>query len=66
MRLVVEAEDFEEAVAFYRDALGLREELSVAGEGEQRSSSWMRVGPPWNWSTRHRSDISTKSKSGGR
>lgn len=33
MRLVVEAEDYEEAVAFYRDSLGLREELSVAGEG---------------------------------
>ena len=33
MRLVVEAEDFQEAVAFYRDSLGLREELSVAGEG---------------------------------
>ena len=33
MRLVVEAEEFEEAVAFYRDALGLREELSVAGDG---------------------------------
>lgn len=33
MRLVVEAEDFEEAVAFYRDSLGLSEELSVAGEG---------------------------------
>lgn len=33
MRLVVEAEDFDEAVAFYRDSLGLSEELSVAGEG---------------------------------
>ncbi len=33
MRLVVEAEDFDEAVAFYRDSLGLPEELSVAGEG---------------------------------
>jgi predicted enzyme related to lactoylglutathione lyase len=32
MRLVVEAEDFEEAVAFYRDSLGLREELSVSGD----------------------------------
>jgi len=31
MRLVVEAEDYEEAVRFYRDVLGLREELSVAG-----------------------------------
>lgn len=34
MRLVVEAEDFEEAVAFYRDALGLPEQLAVdGGEG---------------------------------
>jgi predicted enzyme related to lactoylglutathione lyase len=33
MRLVVEAEDFDEAVAFYRDSLGLREELAVAGDG---------------------------------
>ena len=31
MRLVVEAGDYEEAVAFYRDALGLPEELAVAG-----------------------------------
>lgn len=33
LRLVVEAEDFEEAVAFYRDVLGLREEFSVESEG---------------------------------
>lgn len=33
MRLVVEAADFDEAVAFYRDSLGLGEELSVAGDG---------------------------------
>lgn len=33
LRLVVEAEDFEEAVAFYRDALGMLEEFSVAGDG---------------------------------
>lgn len=32
LRLVVEAVDFEEAVAFYRDALGLREEFSVESE----------------------------------
>jgi predicted enzyme related to lactoylglutathione lyase len=31
MRLVVEADDYEEAVAFYRDALGLPEELAVSG-----------------------------------
>lgn len=33
LRLVVEAEDFEEAVVFYRDALGLQEEFSVESEG---------------------------------
>jgi predicted enzyme related to lactoylglutathione lyase len=31
MRLVVEAEDYEEAVRFYRDVLGMREELAVSG-----------------------------------
>ena len=32
LRLVVEAEDFEAAVAFYRDALGLPVELDLAGD----------------------------------
>jgi predicted enzyme related to lactoylglutathione lyase len=32
MRLVVEAPDYEEAVAFYRDVLGATEELVVEGE----------------------------------
>ena len=32
MRLVVEAADYDEAVAFYRDVLGLPEELVVHGE----------------------------------
>ena len=36
LRLVVEAEDFEEAVAFYRDALGLEEEFVVDSEGGAR------------------------------
>lgn len=31
MRLVVEAEDYDAAVRFYRDALGLPEELAVSG-----------------------------------
>ena len=31
LRLIVEAADFDAAVAFYRDALGLPEELAVAG-----------------------------------
>jgi predicted enzyme related to lactoylglutathione lyase len=33
MRVVVEAEDYERVVRFYRDVLGLHEELAVAGEG---------------------------------
>ena len=36
MRLVVEAEDYEEAVAFYRDALGSGEELVVDGPDGER------------------------------
>jgi predicted enzyme related to lactoylglutathione lyase len=36
MRLVVEAADYAEAVRFYRDVLGLPEELAVAGEGGAR------------------------------
>ncbi|MBT8246718.1 MAG: VOC family protein [Acidimicrobiia bacterium] len=36
MRLVVEVEDFDEAVAFYRDVLGLDEEFSVESEGGAR------------------------------
>jgi catechol 2,3-dioxygenase-like lactoylglutathione lyase family enzyme len=31
MRLVVQADDYDEAVRFYRDVLGLREELALAG-----------------------------------
>ena len=33
MRLVVEADDYDAAVAFYRDALGAGTELAVAGPG---------------------------------
>lgn len=33
MRLVVEAEDYDEAVHFFRDVLGLREEGAFAAEG---------------------------------
>ena len=36
LRLVVQADDFEAAVRFYRDALGLREELAVDSEGSAR------------------------------
>ena len=34
LRIVVEAEDYEEAVAFYRDALGLPVEEAFEGEGD--------------------------------
>jgi predicted enzyme related to lactoylglutathione lyase len=33
MRLVVEAEDYDEAVRFYRDVLGLQEQAAFEGEG---------------------------------
>jgi lactoylglutathione lyase len=33
LRLVVEADDYDQAVAFYRDVLGLREELVVESMG---------------------------------
>ena len=33
MRLVVEVDDYEQAVSFYRDVLGAREELVVDSEG---------------------------------
>ena len=36
LRLVVETDDFEEAVAFYRDAMGLTEEFYVESEGGAR------------------------------
>jgi predicted enzyme related to lactoylglutathione lyase len=36
MRLVVEADDFEEAVRFYRDVLGLPEEVAIESEGGAR------------------------------
>lgn len=36
MRLVVEAPDYEQAVAFYRDVLGASEELVVEGEGGEK------------------------------
>jgi len=36
MRLVVEAEDYDEAVHFYRDVLGLAEQEAFSGEGGAR------------------------------
>jgi lactoylglutathione lyase len=36
MRLVVEAPDFEQALAFYRDVLGAPEELTVEGDAGEK------------------------------
>lgn len=36
LRLVVEAEDFEQALAFYRDTLGLPEQAAYEGQGGAR------------------------------
>ena len=39
MRLVVEADDYDEAVRFFRDVLGLREEGSFSGPATRASRS---------------------------
>ena len=36
LRVVVEAEDFDRALAFYRDVLGLPEEAAFEGDGDAR------------------------------
>lgn len=36
MRLVVETDDFDSALRFYRDALGLAEEAAFEGDGDAR------------------------------
>jgi catechol 2,3-dioxygenase-like lactoylglutathione lyase family enzyme len=36
LRLVIETEDFDDAVAFYRDVLGLPEEAAFEGSGSER------------------------------
>jgi predicted enzyme related to lactoylglutathione lyase len=36
MRLVVEADDYEDAVRFYRDVIGAAEELQLHGDGGER------------------------------
>src|SRR5687768_14321786 len=36
LRIVVETEDYEQAVAFYRDALGLAVEEAYEGDGDAR------------------------------
>jgi predicted enzyme related to lactoylglutathione lyase len=36
LRLVVEAEDYDAAVAFYRDVLGMPEEATFTGDGDAR------------------------------
>ena len=36
LRLVVEADDFDDAVAFYRDVLGLPEQAAFEGDGDAR------------------------------
>lgn len=38
LRVIVEAEDFDAAIAFYRDALGLPEQAAFEGDGDARVS----------------------------
>ena len=53
MRLVVEAPDYEQAVAFYRDVLGAPEELTVEGDAGEKvtildmgRAAWSSPTPP--------------------
>jgi len=55
LRLVVEATDFEEAVAFYRDALGLEVELDLESGGGAHVVILDAGRPRWRSPTRHRS-----------
>ncbi len=36
LRLIVEADDYEQALAFYRDALGLPEQVAFQGDGDAK------------------------------
>ncbi|KRB36648.1 VOC family protein [Microbacterium sp. Root180] len=36
LRLIIETDDFDSAVRFYRDALGMKEQLAFATEGDDR------------------------------
>jgi predicted enzyme related to lactoylglutathione lyase len=38
LRVIVEAEDFDAAIAFYRDTLGLAEQAAFEGDGDARVS----------------------------
>ena len=38
LRVIVEAEDFDAAIAFYRDTLGLPEQVAFEGDGDARVS----------------------------
>lgn len=44
LRLVVEADDYEQAVQFYRDVLGLREQVAFEAEGEGAKVTILHAG----------------------
>lgn len=44
LRLVVEADDYDQAVAFYRDVLGLREQEAFEAEGEGAKVTILHAG----------------------
>jgi catechol 2,3-dioxygenase-like lactoylglutathione lyase family enzyme len=46
LRLVVEAEDYEAALAFYRDALGVPEQAAFSNDGDARVVILTSAGPP--------------------
>jgi hypothetical protein len=56
MRIVVEAEDYNEAVHFYRDVLGLPEQAAFEGAAMLGSRFSKRVAPRSRSPVRHRSE----------
>jgi hypothetical protein len=60
LRLVVTAVDYDDALRFYRDVLGLPEREVFASQGGRRSSR--QAGRLWSWRTRGRRRSSTRSR----
>ena len=52
LRLVVTATDYDAALRFYRDVLGMPEEAAFSGDGAG-SPSWTPAGPRWSWRPAH-------------
>jgi catechol 2,3-dioxygenase-like lactoylglutathione lyase family enzyme len=62
LRLVVTTEDYDAAVAFYRDTLGLSESAEYLSEDQGRSLSWTPAEPRWRSRTQGTPYMSMRSR----